>query len=220
MYSTKQFRTGIVAALVALAPALASAQGGTAQSTQQSGTTQQQGQGGGGGDQAAVRQHLGEARTALAELTKLPAAAQLQGAQRDAVAKLISDFNAFATATSDWRSKYQLVDESLNKLLEQNGSGAAPSATPPSGTPPSTTAPEGAPAADAPLDPTILEKLKEVRTALDNFEQASGDPVFMVEGIEKVLEEASTGSGSVTLNQTQLDQIRSYLDKIRKAATR
>src|SRR5687768_5419500 len=52
-----------------------------------------QASGGSGADQEAVRQHLSAAREALAELTKLPAASQLQGEQRQQVAQLISDFN-------------------------------------------------------------------------------------------------------------------------------
>ena len=56
-------------------------------------------------NQEAAHQALAAARQSLAELTKLPAAQQLQGEQRTAVANFISDFNAFATAQTDWRSK-------------------------------------------------------------------------------------------------------------------
>ena len=79
-------------------------------------------------NQEAARQALAAARQSLAELTKLPAAQQLQGEQRTAVANFISDFNAFATAQNDWRSKYDVVDESLNRLLG-DASSAAPSAS-------------------------------------------------------------------------------------------
>ena len=194
------------------------------------GTTDQQGsqatssQGGSNSvtDQNAVKEHLAGARTALAELTKLPAAAQLQGDPRTMVATFISDFNAFATATSDWRSKYEKVDESLNKLL------ALPPAETPATPPATTTAPAGATTTGAApsaagLDPTILAKLQEVRQHLDAFEIASGDPVFMVEAIEKVLNGpngAAASGGSVTLDAAQVQDIKRNLERIRAAATK
>src|SRR5215212_2617664 len=81
-----------------------------------------QGSGGAGADQEAVRQHLSSAREALAELTKLPAASQLQGEQRQQVAQLIGAFNAFATATTDWRPKYDTIDRELDQILGLGGS--------------------------------------------------------------------------------------------------
>src|SRR4029453_9308811 len=114
------------------------------------------------------------ARQSLAELTKLPAAQQLQGEQRTTVANFISDFNAFATAQNDWRSKYQVVEESLSRLLSEASSGASPTATATSPTatatspataPSSSTGTNAAPAS-AGLDPTIVAKLQEVRTHL------------------------------------------------------
>ncbi len=188
-------------------------------------------------EQQATRQHLTAAQQALAELTKLPAAATLQGDQRTLVAGFINDFNAFATATTDWRTKYKTASESLDKVLAAagaaEGSGApktdAPdtstSTTPPSapGAPAAagSTAP-GAPAAGEAAaggwDPAIVSKLKEVRQHLDAFEQSSGDPVFMVDAIEEVLESASSQGG--TLTPAQIDQIRQSLAKIRAAATR
>ena len=56
-----------------------------------------------------------------------------------------------------------------------------------------------------------------MRTELTQFEIASGDPVFMVKAINKILAEATSG-GSVTLNQSQLDQVKMYLERIRAAA--
>src|SRR5919108_478902 len=41
-------------------------------------------------DQEAARQHLAAARQALADITKLPAAAQLQGEQRTQISTLIT----------------------------------------------------------------------------------------------------------------------------------
>jgi hypothetical protein len=215
--------------------------------------------GGSGADQEAVRQHLSAARQSLAELTKLPAATQLQGESREQVANLISNFNAFATATTDWKSKYQVVDQALDQLLGTDGgtTAAAASASAPSGTQSeasASTSSTGAtdPAASASaagttggaesgdLDPAIKAKLQEVRTHLDAFEGATGDPTFVVEKIEKILDQASGGasgsgptavgtsgsasagsaSGSVTLDQSQLSEIRRHLDSIKQAAAR
>lgn len=231
MYSTMRITmAGLVAAALAAVPAPAGAQTqGSSSAGQQSQTaTQQTGsqQGSsssGAADQQAVRQHLSAARQALAELTKLPAAAQLQGEQRTAITTFISDFNTFATATSDWRAKYKVVDESLDKLLANapaSGAEAPPATTPAPSTPPSSTPGATAPGAEAggPLDPTITEKLQTVRTELNGFEEASGDPVFIVEAIEEILEESSSGGGAATIPQDKVQEIRRQLDRIRKAA--
>ena len=169
------------------------------------------GSGGSGADQEAVRQHLSAAREALAELTKLPAASQLQGEQRQQVAQLISDFNSFATATTDWRPKYDTIDHELDQILGVNGttgtsgsatgSAATTGASGSAGASTGTTADastagatgsaagavgtSGGGAAGGALNPTIIAKLREVRTHLDGFEEASGDPTFVVEKIEK-----------------------------------
>ncbi len=224
------------------APATPSGQTTAAPQTPSSGTTQEQTGSGNQERQEAARQALAAARQSLAELTKLPAATSLQGEQRTAVATFISDFNAFATAQTDWRSKYQAVDESLNRLLGDASaapSGAsstpAPSTTPsttPSSTPSATpnaaggagstgSAGSGAAAAGGALDPTIIAKLQEVRTHLDEFEQASGDPLFAVDAIQKQLDAASTSgtaSAGVTLSPAQVEDIRKQLDTIRQAA--
>lgn len=266
MYLKHVVTAGIVAVALAAAPASVGAQSsgsGSPTSSQAAGsqatsqsTTTSQSQGSdtqpSGGNQQEIRQHLGNARQALAELTKLPAAAQLQGEQRTQVANLISNFNAFATATTDWRSKYDVVDESLDQLLDAAGAADATASTGATGTPPSTTAPSStspdtpaAPGAastggSTTLDPTIVAKLREVRQHLDLFEVASGDPTFVVEKIEKILDQAAGGasgsasgavgttgatavasaSGSVTLDASQLAEIRKHLDSIRQAAKR
>jgi hypothetical protein len=208
-----------------------------------------------------VRQHLSAAREALAQLTKLPAASQLQGEQRQQVAQLISDFNSFATATTDWRTKYDTVDHELDQVLGTGGSASASAAASGTGTasgatsgtasasgatPPDASAngasatsgavgTSGSGGANAPLDPTIIEKLREVRTHLDGFEEASGDPTFVVEKIEKILNEAGGGAsasgavgtsgagsasagGSVTLTAAQVQELRRQLDTIKAAA--
>lgn len=236
-----------------------STQGSTPSTPPSSSSTQQQ-SGSGGSDQEAVRQHLTGAREALAELTKLPAASQLQGESRQRIAQFISDFNAFATATTDWRSKYEAVDRELDQLIgADSGSAAAGSASaaPSSGTAGSTTgtpstpgstpadpnAPAGSSASGAvgtggsgeagSLDPTIVAKLREVRTHLDEFEVASGDPTFVVEKIEKILDQAGGGSasgavgtsgssagGSITLSAEQVQELKRHLESIKAAAKR
>jgi hypothetical protein len=209
-----------------------------------------------------VRRHLTGAREALAELTKLPAATQLQGESRQRIAQFISDFNAFATATTDWRGKYDTVDRELDQLIGGDSgtapsgsasaapsSGASGSTTGSPGTPgsPSTPADPNAPAGSSAsgtvgtggsgeagsLDPAIVAKLREVRTHLDGFEVASGDPTFVVEKIEKILDQAGGGSasgavgtsgssagGSVTLSAEQVQELRRHLDSIKAAAKR
>lgn len=180
-------------------------------------------------NQEAARQALAAARQSLAELTKMPEAQKLEGEQRTAVANFISDFNAFATAQTDWRSKYQVVDESLNKLLgAAEGGAAAASSTASAGTTPSTTGAAGSTAgsagasgAAAGLDPAIAAKLQEVRTHLKEFEQNSGDPLFAVDAIQKQLDQASAsggGANGVTLSAAQVDAIRKQLETIRQAA--
>jgi hypothetical protein len=226
-----------------------------------------QGSGGAGADQEAVRQHLSSAREALAELTKLPAASQLQGEQRQQVAQLISDFNTFATATTDWRGKYETIDRELDQILgvgatgstgsmSGTASGAAAGTSGSAGASTGTSADAstagasgtsgaagaaGAAGGSAALDPTIIAKLQEVRKHLDGFEEASGDPTFVVEKIEKILDQASGGAsaggavgtsgstgsagssasgGSVTLTASQVQELRRQLESIKAAAKR
>ena len=91
--------------------------------------------------------------------------------------------------------------------------------------------------AGAALNP-IIAKLREVRTHLDGFEEASGDPTFVVEKIEKILDQAAGGGsssgavgtagssdtaaagGSVTLSATQVQEMRRQLETIKAAAKR
>ena len=60
-------------------------------------------------------------------------------------------------------------------------------------------------------DPTVVEKLKDVRKHLDGFEKATGDPLFIVEDIEKLLDEAGAASGTVTLDATKLAALKEQL---------
>jgi hypothetical protein len=230
MYAIKPIMTAGLIAALGLAPAAFAQSTGTstaatpAPSTaaQQSSTAAPEQS---NPNQEAARQALAAARQSLAELTKLPAAQQLQGEQRTAVANFISDFNAFATAQTDWRSKYDVVNESLNRLLGE-ASSAAPSTSTPSTSTPSTNAPasstdsSSAAAGSGALDPTIVAKLQEVRTHLKEFEQTSGDPLFAVDAIQKQLDAASAGTAGsgVTLSAAQVENIRKQLETIRQAA--
>ena len=243
-------------------PSSQGSQSGTTTPSTTSSAQHQSGSGGSGADQEAVRQHLTAAREALAELTKLPAASQLQGERRQQVAQLISDFNAFATATTDWRPKYQTRStassirssasmrrgrrpERRAAPLQRPARAARSASTSPTADA-STAAPTASSgavgtagsAAGGALDPTIVAKLQEVRKHLDGFEEASGDPTFVVEKIEKILEQAagagsasgavgtsgSTGSasagGSVTLTAAQVQEVRRQLESIKAAAKR
>jgi hypothetical protein len=225
MYAIKPIMTAGLIAALGLAPAAFAQSTGTstaatpAPSTaaQQSSTAAPEQS---NPNQEAARQALAAARQSLAELTKLPAAQQLQGEQRTAVANFISDFNAFATAQNDWRSKYVVVDESLNRLLGEASSAAPPTSTPATNAPASSTDSSSAAAGSGALDPTIVAKLQEVRTHLKEFEQTSGDPLFAVDAIQKQLDAASAGAAGsgVTLSAAQVENIRKQLDTIRQAA--
>jgi len=130
-------------------------------------------------DQDAVRRHLTAARDTLAELTKLPAAAQLQGENRTQVSQLISNFNELITTQTDWTASYAKVDGNLNALLGTSATDAAASAAMPSPAPtsPDPAATPGAVAtsgtAKADLDPAIRAKLLELRRNLDEFHKAA-----------------------------------------------
>jgi hypothetical protein len=204
----------------------------------------------GGVDEAAAREHLSQARQALAELTKLPAAAQLQGDQRTAISNLIQAFNGLATATNDWRPKFKAVTEQLDQILGSDGSGTTGTAGATAGTPSSTGAPPsdssapgattGAAGASAgSYDPEILAKLREVKTHLDGFQEASGDPTPHFDAIDGIVDAALSGSagtsvgttgstassagtsgdagGTVTIGRAQLEEIKQHVAKLRAA---
>ena len=221
--------TGVFTAAFACISVTAAAQAGgsTADQAGQPGQTQQQPN----AQQQATRQHLAAAQQALAELTKLPQAATLQGEQRELVAGFISDFNAFATATTDWRTKYKTASASLDKALAAAGAadtgGASPAAPGSSTTPPAPGSTPPAPGSTAPAtpgaaegggawDPAIVGKLQEVRKNLDAFEESSGDPVLLLDKIDEILDSAQGGN----LTADQMTQLRQYLGKIRAAASR
>jgi len=193
---SKSTAVALIAAMAALAPVVARAQA----------------------NQEAVKQNLLAAQGSLAELIKLPAAAALQGDVRTAVSGFISEFNAFATLPKDWKAKYQVASASLDKMLAAAAAAPAPAAAPAApATPP---APAAAPAANAAgvWDPAVVEKLKDVRKHLDGFEKATGDPLFIVEDIEKLLDEAGAASGTVTLDAAKLAALKEQLGRIKAVA--
>jgi hypothetical protein len=198
---TKTRAVAMVAATLAFTPALASAQ---AANTER---------------QEAIRQALTSAQASLSEMIKLPAAATLQGDVRTAVSGFIAQFNEFATLPKDWKVKYQTASSSLDKILADAAAAPAPAAAPAApATPP---APGAAPAdAGGPgtWDPDVVAKLKDVRTHLDAFEKATGDPLFMVRDIEELLESSGASSGTVTLDSAKLTTLRELLTKIKVAA--
>lgn len=180
----------LVAATMALAPAVARAQA----------------------NQEAIKQTLSAAQGSLAEMLKLPAAAALQGDVRTAVSGFIGEFNAFATLPKgEWKAKYQIASASLDKML------AAAAAAPPPAVP---AAPAGLFDSNAPgvWEPTVVDKLKDVRKHLDGFEKATGDPLFIVKDIEKLLDAAGAASGTVTLDAAKLATLKEQLGKIKAVA--
>jgi hypothetical protein len=270
--TTHVITTGVLVAALGLAPRLAAAQTGTSStgssttgsstagstttpsgqtdsqsttSTTPSTTTASQSSSSsqGGVDPAAARQHLANARQALADLTKLPAATQLQGDQRTAITNFIQAFNAFATAQNDWKSKFIVVDQQLDQILATASAGgpateASTGATGTTGSSSTASAGAAAPAAGG-YDPSIVEKLRQMRTELDAFLLATGDPEPHIKAIEKILAgndaaagsatagttgttsaASTTSSSGVTLTADQVNQIRQHLEAMRQAANR
>ena len=180
----------LVAATMALAPAVARAQA----------------------NQEAIKQTLSAAQGSLAEMLKLPAAAALQGNVRTAVSGFIGEFNAFATLPKgEWKAKYQIASASLDKML------TAAAAAPPPAAPAAPAAPPD-PNAPGVWEPTVVDKLKDVRKHLDGFERATGDPLFIVKDIEKLLDAAGAASGTVTLDAAKLATLKEQLGRIKTVA--
>ena len=117
------------------------------------------------------------ARETLAQLTKLPAAAQLTGDARTQVGQLIANFNELASAQTNWRASYAKVAANLTALLgPDSGDAAATAAALAATTAPTATAGAvgTAGATKVELDPAVREKLVELRKNLAEFEKASG----------------------------------------------
>ena len=190
-------RTGavaMVAATLAIMPAVASAQA----------------------NQEAIRQTLSAASASLGEMLKLPAAATLQGDVRTSVSAFIGEFNAFASLPKgEWKAKYQIASASLDKMLAAAAAAPAPPAAPAA---PATPAAPPDPNAPGVWEPTVVEKLKEVRAHLNGFEKATGDPLFIVKEIERILDSAGAASGSATLDAAKLTAVKEQLAKIKAVA--
>ena len=165
-------------------------------------------------NQEAIKQTLTAAQASLAEMTKLPAAATLQGDVRTAVSGFIGEFNAFASLPKDWKAKYQVASASLDKMLAAAAAAPAPAAAP-AAPAPAAPADSNAPGT---WDPTVVETLKKVRTQLDAFEKATGDPLFIVKDIEKLLDAAGAASGTVTLDAAKLATLKELLGRIKAVA--
>ena len=193
----------LVAATMALAPAVARAQAATPAATER---------------QEAIKKALTAAVASLGEMTKLPAAATLQGDVRTAVTGFIAEFNAFATLPKDWKAKYQIASGSLDKMLADAAAAPAPAAAPAAPAAPATPGAPAAAAGPGTWDPTVVEKLKDVRKHLNDFEKATGDPLFVVRDIEKLLDEAGAASGSATLDAAKLAALKELLTKIKVVA--
>ena len=67
-------------------------------------------------------------------------------------------------------------------------------------------------------EPTVVEKLKDVRKHLNGFEKATGDPLFIVKEIEQILDAAGAASGTVTLDAAKLTALKEQLGKIKAVA--
>lgn len=118
----------------------------------------------------AARRHLTEARNSLSALTQLPAASQLAGEARTQVSQLITNFNELITTQENWREAYAKVSANMLTLVGPE----EPTTTP---TPPATAGAvgtSGTTAGMATLDPTIREKLVEMRRHLKEFEKVAG----------------------------------------------
>jgi hypothetical protein len=213
----------------------------------QAGTQGGFGQGQGQGDN--VRQialgHLTAARQDLADITKLPAAAQIQGQARTELNDLITSFNALITSTGpEWRQAYDRVQSTLTALLgPQQGQ---PGQTGEAGQ--SAVGTSGATAA-ASLDPGITAKLNDMRQHVDEFgqtvglkpgqsavaqqnaqsatagtsgaavpnEQALRSIDQIGEILSRVLSQASPDQATITVNRQDLQQIQEYLNQLRQS---
>lgn len=144
-------------------------------------------------DTEAAHKHLVAARETLAQLTQLPAAAQLSGEARNQVSQLITNFNQLITTQSNWRDSYDKVNANLTTLLgaensDAEATGGVPTAnpgatpapnpgatpTPNAGATPPPSAVGTAGTAKVELDPSIRAKLVELRKNLNDFRKAAG----------------------------------------------
>jgi len=125
-------------------------------------------------DADGARRSLVAARESLTQLTKLPAAAQLTGDARAQMGQLIANFNELISAQTNWRASYAKVAANLTTLLGPD-SGVAAAAAPAAASAPATAGAVGTSGTTkVELDPSIREKLVELRKNLAEFEKASG----------------------------------------------
>ena len=117
-------------------------------------------------DMETAKRHLTEARNSLSALTQLPAAAQLAGEARTQVSQLITNFNELITTQSNWRESYAKVNANMTALLGADGAAVAAA----TGT---TGAVGTSGSSGVTLDPTIRERLVEMRKHLAEFEKAA-----------------------------------------------
>ncbi len=158
--------------------------------------------------QAALT-HLTAARQDLADITKLPAATQIQGQARNDLNQLITNFNALITSNGpEWRQAYDNVQNNLTALL-----GREPAA--------GEQAPVGTSGGAVPsLDPAITAKLSDLRPQIDQF----GEIVGVQPGQSAVAQQqnpqgGSQGtSGTSGINEqalrTNIDQIGSIVSRL------
>jgi hypothetical protein len=119
-------------------------------------------------DANTVKRHLSNARDTLAQMTQLPAAAQLSGDARTQVSQLISNFNELITTNVDWRTAYTKLQGNLTALVGEQRADESP-ATPAAGA-----AGAVGTSGTVTLDPAIRAKLIEFRSHLLEFEKAAG----------------------------------------------
>jgi hypothetical protein len=123
-------------------------------------------------DAEGAKRHLTSARDSLAQLTQLPAAAQLTGDARTQVSQLISNFNELITAKADWKASYDKVTANVTALIGAESAAPEAAAAAPAGTP-GAVGTSGSTATT--LDPAVKGKLVEFRTHLMAFEKAAGE---------------------------------------------
>ena len=129
-------------------------------------------------DTDAAHKYLVTARETLAQLTQLPAAAQLAGEARNQVSQLITNFNELITTQANWKASYDKVNANLTALIgpdnsdaEANAGAAAAPNAPPTATP---GAVGTAGTTTIEVDPAIRAKLVELRKNLNEFRKAAG----------------------------------------------
>lgn len=213
MVTSNGLKAGIIAAALVAWPLVAGAQttpgqqstAGQQQTGTQTTTTQQGAQTQNPGQNPSAESarqealtHLTAARQSLADLTKLPATARLEGQTRNQINELISNFNALITSTGpDWRAAYDKVQGDLTALIGPEPGQPGQGTVGTSGTSPSN------------LDPSISAKLNEVRQHVDEFGKVAG-----VQPGQSAQAQAASAGTTGTVNEQALrnvDQINAMV---------